>query len=113
VQQVLGNAETVRLPWQGPLTPHPAAAPQLLRADELMTDNDTLMYHAEASKPPTPWSQTSAVRRQTECEDSLEKEQLVRLPSTGRFEDRFSHCQAAFDLVCIGPAHTGQVRHQA
>ncbi len=52
-------------------------------------------------------------KAETECEDSLEKEQLVRLPSTGRFEDRFSHCQAAFDLVCIGPAHTGQVQHQA
>lgn len=52
-------------------------------------------------------------KAETDCEDSLEKEQLVRLPSTGRFEDRFSHCQAAFDLVCIGPAHTGQVHHQA
>ena len=52
-------------------------------------------------------------KAETECEDSLEKEQLVRLPSTGRFEDRFSHCQAAFDRVCIGPAHTGQVHHQA
>ncbi|DBA92145.1 TPA: hypothetical protein ACH3X1_015866 [Trebouxia sp. C0004] len=47
-------------------------------------------------------------KAETQCEDSLEKEQLVRLPSTGRFEDHFSHCQAAFDLVCIGPAHTGQ-----
>ncbi len=52
-------------------------------------------------------------KAETECEDSLEKEQLVRLPSTGRFEDRFSHCQAAFDRVCIGPAHAGQVCHQA
>ena len=48
-------------------------------------------------------------RAETECEDSLEREQQVRLPSTGRFEDRFSHCQATFDRVCIGPAHTAQV----
>ena len=48
-------------------------------------------------------------KAETECEDSLEREQLVRLPSTGRFEDRFSHCQAIFERVCIGPAHIGQV----
>lgn len=47
-------------------------------------------------------------KAETECEDSLEREQLVRLPSTGRFEDRFSQCQASFERVCIGPAHTGQ-----
>ena len=49
-------------------------------------------------------------KAETECEDTLEREQLVKLPSTGRFEDRFSHCQAAFDRACIGPAHNGQVR---
>ena len=48
-------------------------------------------------------------KAETECEDTLEREQLVKLPSTGRFEDRFSHCQAAFDRACIGPAHSGQV----
>ena len=48
-------------------------------------------------------------KAETECEDTLEREQLVKLPSTGRFEDRFSHCQAAFDRACIGPAHPGQV----
>ena len=48
-------------------------------------------------------------RAESECEDSLEKEQGSTLPSTGRFEDRFSHCLAQFDRLCIGPAHTGQV----
>ena len=54
-------------------------------------------------------SNSRCERAETDCEDTLEREQLVKLPSTGRFEDRFSHCQAAFDRVCIGPAHTGQV----
>ena len=48
-------------------------------------------------------------KAETDCEDSLEKEQLVKLPSTGRFEDRFNQCQAKFNRLCIGPAYTGQV----
>lgn len=51
-------------------------------------------------------------KAETDCEDSLEREQGSTLPSTGRFEDRFSQCQANFDRLCIGPAHTGQVCHR-
>ena len=51
-------------------------------------------------------------KAETDCEDSLEREQGSTLPSTGRFEDRFSQCQANFDRLCIGPAHIGQVRHR-
>ncbi len=45
VRQALANADTARLPWQGPLTPHFAAPPKLLHADQFMTDNDTHMHH--------------------------------------------------------------------
>ncbi|KAK9810109.1 hypothetical protein WJX72_005008 [[Myrmecia] bisecta] len=47
-------------------------------------------------------------RLEQTCEDLLEREQRVRLPSTGRFSDRFARCRANFASLCIGPAHSQQ-----
>lgn len=40
----------------------------------------------------------------TQCEDGLEAEQHMRLPSTGRFSARFKRCELAFQRVCVGPS---------
>lgn len=42
------------------------------------------------------------------CEDMLEREQQVHLPSTGRFEDRYNRCRTTFNTLCIGPAYSSQ-----
>mmetsp|Transcript_7092 Transcript_7092/g.20767 ORF Transcript_7092/g.20767 Transcript_7092/m.20767 type:complete len:616 (-) Transcript_7092:489-2336(-) len=40
----------------------------------------------------------------TRCEDGLEAEQRMRLPSTGRFRAKFKRCETAFEKACVGPS---------
>lgn len=39
-----------------------------------------------------------------QCEDILEADQHMALPSTGRFRSRFFRCESAFERACVGPA---------
>lgn len=38
------------------------------------------------------------------CEDELETDQHMALPSTGRIRSHFFHCESAFQKTCVGPA---------
>ena len=52
-------------------------------------------------------------RLETGCEDLLEAQHLMRLPSTGRFRARFEQCEAKFRKGCIGPSLTVQAERLA
>ncbi|KAK9868066.1 hypothetical protein WJX84_001038 [Apatococcus fuscideae] len=47
-------------------------------------------------------------RLEQECEDGLEREQKVHLPSTSRFAAHYQRCRLKFDVGCIGPARADQ-----
>lgn len=47
------------------------------------------------------------------CEDALESEQKMRLPSTGRFQARFQQCESAFKRKCVGPSRATQAERLA